>query len=724
MTDSPSMFPNQEVIIDPLYEPLQLDRYELCPHFRMLMHVSHLRYGISPYLLFDVCKIRGILDTLKKIDSYTYENICVNFNKYDEKFQNIFKEYIKLISNTNKNIGDLYRKREEILACHLKVKEEYKQLNEKHGDALIKNFDKLSVFFKLEKPIKVKCPICEKNMFMGEEGKIYSIKEALLRTFELRRARWLQMSGLLHTVYSASTHTRLSHQIGSMIVAINALKEIDVYPKENKQMLLGEYLLMKDEMHEFLLANILHDVGHSPLSHVLEPNPFIELDHELITRNLISGFSEQNNGIDWYATERYLLKTKIIKNFEYKFFENIYDQTDKDEEFLTFLDTNDKLMESEIVTITEVLDNFGMDKEIVVNILDGQGSNCDIKFLNKFIDCEIDFDRIDHVKRDSVVCGLSLCNFKLYELLGSISVILPESDLHKNIYKNDPKMPYILISENGLLYIMDLLTSRKSVYKDILYSDANNWINGVVNQITAQAVRYLPHLTNLLPFITDQILMQFYTNDLFIGTQIEKLNKMFNAKVDYSMYWGPMRYKLRDDEYIEKKHLIQIYDSIMEINNLYENMDQIAVVFYMNIHEILKPKVEEPKVKEPKVKEKKWDDILIYKKKFYVNDQFQNGKYYQFKELAKEEHKYKKLTHERFPNRPSEMDVKNLFYFWICDFAASDNEDKKKLRNDVKEKIGDIWCEDNATNYDKISAFEKKFVNLNEIYQGDETNVV
>ena len=70
------------------------------------------------------------------------------------------------------------------------------------------------------------------------------------------------------------------------------------------------------------------------------------------------------------------------------------------------------------------------------------------------------------------------------------------------------------------------------------------------------------------------------------------------------------------------------------------------------------------------------------------------------------------------------MDVKNLFYFWICDFAASDNEDKKKLRNDVKEKIGDIWCEDNATNYDKISAFEKKFVNLNEIYQGDETNVV
>ena len=49
-----SILPKEETIIDPLYEPLKLNRYELCPHLTMLSNVSHLRYGVSPYLLFDV----------------------------------------------------------------------------------------------------------------------------------------------------------------------------------------------------------------------------------------------------------------------------------------------------------------------------------------------------------------------------------------------------------------------------------------------------------------------------------------------------------------------------------------------------------------------------------------------------------------------------------------------------------------------------------------------
>ncbi len=46
--------PIEETIIDPLYEPLKLNRYELCVHLQRLHDISHLRYGLSPYLLFDV----------------------------------------------------------------------------------------------------------------------------------------------------------------------------------------------------------------------------------------------------------------------------------------------------------------------------------------------------------------------------------------------------------------------------------------------------------------------------------------------------------------------------------------------------------------------------------------------------------------------------------------------------------------------------------------------
>ena len=52
--------PVEETIIDPLYEPLKLKRYELCDHLQRLRDISHLRYGLSPYLLFDVEGMREV----------------------------------------------------------------------------------------------------------------------------------------------------------------------------------------------------------------------------------------------------------------------------------------------------------------------------------------------------------------------------------------------------------------------------------------------------------------------------------------------------------------------------------------------------------------------------------------------------------------------------------------------------------------------------------------
>ena len=464
-------------------------------------------------------------------------------------------------------------------------------------------FDKISHLFQLAHPIRVSCPICKEEQFMCEEGKIYSLKEALLRTFELRRAKWLHMSGSLHTIHRAATHTRLSHQIGSMIVGVNALRDIDVYPYYEVMMPLGEYLLMRGDLHEFLMANFLHDIGHSPLSHVLEPNPFIELDHEEITRNLILGEKiESDDDIDWYITERYLLKLKAITEFEHRFFKNkedpVYkiedcieclfswgnvpgddegklrrylmddfdidlgnnaeikkssdyksitiseDNEDKDtakiimvsekeaiikikdgrtadlkvkeehgvrniyegknSSFLKCLKINNEILESEIITVRDVLKNFGVNEERVVEILTGMvfcpecgengkkvlveikegwvkceedgcrwakkiddleketpGKIYDTQFLNKLIHSEIDLDRIDHVKRDSVIPGLSLTSFRLTELLGSISLVLPGSRVHGEVYvessKQDAgiKSPYIIISQDGLSYVLE-----------------------------------------------------------------------------------------------------------------------------------------------------------------------------------------------------------------------------------------------------------------------------
>ena len=946
--------PVEETIIDPLYEPLKLNRYELCPHLQRLKDVSHLRYGFSPYLLFDVdgwrevvekikgkdelsSEIEAFYDILKKylelldklgdkeinkrntlirslfgcrntiIDVYTVikmlsdvilienmgrnELFGLNLNTEMSDLETESKKFLEIIDK-NKDIYDQILNQDnssienkiasfamirggklnELKKKTLEIKEKYNRdyysiidsLDDPKKKELYllieKRFNKITHLYQLDYPVKVKCPKCKEEQFMCEEGKIYSMKEALLRTFELRRARWLQMSGSLHIVHRAATHTRLSHQIGSMIAGVNALREIDVYPRGSMSMSLGEYLLMSGELHEFLMANFLHDIGHPPLSHVLEPNPFIELDHEEITRNLILGKAvkgEGEEGMDWYVAERYLLKMKTIKDFEHRFFENRYDpiynvgeeewdEEERREKFLSYLGENGEILESEVVTVSEVLANFGVDKDRVVEILsgeifcprgcgkllkieDGKVEKCktceearierekiyDTQFLNKLIESEVDLDRMDHVKRDSVVCGLSLISFRLLELLGSMSVVLPDSDAYEEIHNGGNKH-CILISEDGLLYVMDLLTARKSVFKDILYSDENNWINGVVNQITALATRYLPHLTNMLPFITDQVLIQFYTNDLFLGTQIDKLNKLFHGKMDYSGYGTSMRYKLKDGVIITKDDLKKMYKKIEEINadSNRDRMEIPAVVFYTNIKETKCPgckrnnleevndselaqnlkagmvcgqvelleevkgirecnlnvkvvRCKECKHKDEKgdemrgemlylvgieegifkllkcpicgekiIKERKdfqdfiecekcgrmrkwneenWDDIFVYEKKFKMDG---DKKYFKFKDLVG---KHKNTLRERFPERPSELDVKNLFYVWVSDFVVSDgnanenngNKTKNEWIDYIKTKIGAIWTGEK---------FMERFVDLDEIHRGDEND--
>ena len=884
-----SVMPVEETLVDPLYEPLKLNRYKLCLHLQRLKDGSHVRHGVSPYLLFDVEWMKKVVDVLN--EAVNGKKLSDKFEKSYKNFIDAWKEYLKVNENMRVKDGvpgvspkNLIDKRVEVLKNYSYTKAKYREIllktlyKESPFDKSL--FEKISHLLQLAHPIRVSCPICINDQFMCEEGKIYSLKEALLRTFELRRAKWLYMSGLLHTIHRAATHTRLSHQIGSMIVGVNALREIDVYPNANLIMSLGEYLLMRGDLHEFLMANFLHDIGHSPLSHVLEPNPFIKLDHEEITRNLILGEKiKSDDAIDWYITERYLLKMKAITEFEHRFFKNKEDPVYKIEDciektkkclfswgnvpgvddgklrrslkddfaidlgdnakidnnpngnitisednediaeiimfskekaailkindgrsvdlkvkkesgelnvyeginssFLNCLKINNEILESEIITVHDVLKNFGVNEKRVVEILTGMvfcpecgengkkvlveikegwvkckepgctwnkeigdfekenpGKIYDTQFLNKLIHSEIDLDRIDHVKRDSVIPGLSLTSFRLTELLGSISLVLPDSRAHDEVYVESSKpdvgikSPYILISQEGLSYVMDLLNSRREIYNNIMFSDENNWINGVVNQITALAVRYLPHLTNMLPFITDQILAHFFTNDLFIGTQIEKLNLLFHGKNDYSSYGEPMRYKLRDERCITSGNLKEMYKAIEAINNnaAYNKMRLPAVVFYTNITPVECPTCGGKTDQREKDKKKRsWDDMLVYGKGFVKklpeNDAGtptaeKDPKFHKFNELVMKK-QYLDTSRDVFPTKPNELDVKNLFYVWIYDFAMPEDttdttdttdiiERKEKWENNIKAEIGGILAGKNGVG----KSFDEWFVPL------------
>jgi hypothetical protein len=113
-----------------------------------------------------------------------------------------------------------------------------------------------------------------------------SLESSLVGTEPYQRLRWIKQLGSANLVYPGANHTRLEHGIGTGHLASQMAKHSGV---------------PEDEIHLVSIAGLLHDLGHSPYSHLADELPFGK-DHVEITEDIIydSQISEifDNEGID------------------------------------------------------------------------------------------------------------------------------------------------------------------------------------------------------------------------------------------------------------------------------------------------------------------------------------------------------------------------------------------------------------------------------------------
>jgi hypothetical protein len=85
---------------------------------------------------------------------------------------------------------------------------------------------------------------------------IQGVAAALLDTPPIQRLRRVTQLGTVHLVYPAANHTRFEHSLGVYHLMNRALSHLD---------------LDGPRAERLRAAALLHDVGHSPYSHNLEP---------------------------------------------------------------------------------------------------------------------------------------------------------------------------------------------------------------------------------------------------------------------------------------------------------------------------------------------------------------------------------------------------------------------------------------------------------------------
>jgi len=102
----------------------------------------------------------------------------------------------------------------------------------------------------------------------------------------VQRLRRIRQLGLGYLVFPAAEHSRFSHALGALELGQRVLKNL----REK------DTTISNSEFEGTLIALLLHDVGHGPLSHTLEHSLLQDFNHEMMSLAIMHELNKQFNG--------------------------------------------------------------------------------------------------------------------------------------------------------------------------------------------------------------------------------------------------------------------------------------------------------------------------------------------------------------------------------------------------------------------------------------------
>ena len=113
----------------------------------------------------------------------------------------------------------------------------------------------------------------------------------LVDSAEFQRLRRVRQLGLAHFAYQAAEHSRFTHSLGAFHLATRTLAKLR-----------AKYTISESDHTAVRAAALLHDIGHGPFSHVVEP--ILGFHHEDFTiAAVLSGETEVGRMLQEYSAE-------------------------------------------------------------------------------------------------------------------------------------------------------------------------------------------------------------------------------------------------------------------------------------------------------------------------------------------------------------------------------------------------------------------------------------
>lgn len=280
-----------------------------------------------------------------------------------------------------------------------------------------------------------------------------SFVDNIINTELFQRLRNIDQTGM-RVLYPDAKHDRFGHSLGVFHLGSKAVDALlhnfsdDIYWKicsDNKKAIFWA----KNKML-FLLACLLHDIGHVPFSHSLEgivlSNSFKD-DEKGIRKTFGEIFQDKFNSMETMgekiinankAAPHELLGAMLILEKVKDNIEKIYDELIL-EGFPQ--ENSEHVLYAEHYRSGGVIDKSELDNDIcfVVRMITGlkyegfqpekQIRNCFIELLNG---SNFDVDKLDYIVRDTKMSGISNINIDIERLLKSVCIVLKTKCVDKN----------------------------------------------------------------------------------------------------------------------------------------------------------------------------------------------------------------------------------------------------------------------------------------------------
>ena len=124
----------------------------------------------------------------------------------------------------------------------------------------------------------------------------------IIDTAAFRRLSSISQLGLVAYVYPGATHTRFEHSLGVYFNAIQFVAQLETNP-------LFRSVINEEDVCCFLLAALLHDIGHWPFCHAIEDLglPNVPRHEILASRLVLQGELAERIGNDWQLDPRRII---------------------------------------------------------------------------------------------------------------------------------------------------------------------------------------------------------------------------------------------------------------------------------------------------------------------------------------------------------------------------------------------------------------------------------